>query len=65
MINFLFHIFLPPGASKFFFLDLTQYFQVWPKNVSIEMNSVNNVIYKNFQYNDQLSKIHCFLSRSH
>ena len=51
IINFLFYTVLPPGASqvdqthKFDdFLDLTQFFQIWPDSVLIEMNDVNNVI---------------------
>ena len=47
---------LPPEASevdethKFDnFLDLTECFQIWPDNVLIEMNDVNNDIYKNFE----------------
>ena len=46
------------------FLDLTQFFHIWPDSVLIEMNDVNNVIYNNFEYHDQLMKIHRFLTRS-
>ena len=59
MVNFLFCIVLPLGASKVDqtrklddFLDLAQFFQIWPDSVMIEMNYVNNVIYKNFEYHD-------------
>ena len=51
IINFLFCTVLPPRASKVDqthkfddFLDLTQFFQIWPDSVLIEMNDVNNVI---------------------
>ena len=70
-IKFLFSTVLPPVASKVDqtrkfddFLDLTQFFQVWPESVLIEMNDVNDVIYNNLEYHDQLPKMHCFLSRS-
>ena len=36
-------------------LDLTQFFQIWPDSVLIEMNDVNN---------DRLPKVHRFISRS-
>ena len=54
MIKFLFCTVLHPGASnvdqtnKFDdFLDLTQFFQIWP----CQLNDVNNVVY-NFEYRD-------------
>ena len=34
------------------------------RSVLFEMNDVNNVIYNNFEYDDQLPKMHRFLSRS-
>ena len=71
MINFLFCTVLPPGTSKVDqthkvdeFFDLTQFFQIWPYSVFIGMNDVNNVIYNNFEYHDQLPKMHGFLFRS-
>ena len=55
MINFLFCTVLPPGASKVdqtykfdYFLDLTQFFHIWPDSALIEMKVVNNIIYNNF-----------------
>ena len=49
MINFLFCTVLSPGASKVDqthkfndFLDLTQFFQLWPDSVLIEINDVRN-----------------------
>ena len=51
MINFLFCIVLPLGASKVDqtrkfddFLDLSQFCHIWQDSVYIEMNDVNNVI---------------------
>ena len=71
MINFLFCIVLLLGASKIdqthkfdYFSDLTQFIHVWPVSVLIGLNDVNNVIYSNFEYRDQLLKVHRFLSRS-
>ena len=59
MMNFLFCIVLPPGASevdqthKFYdFLDLIQFFHIWSDSVLIEMNDVNNFICNNFAYNN-------------
>ena len=56
MINILSCTVFPPGATevdqthKFDdFLDLTQFFQIWPDNILIEMNDVNRVIYNNFR----------------
>ena len=61
MINFLFCTVLPPGASKVDqthkfddFLDLPQFFHIWPESVLIGMNNVENVILNNFEYHDQL-----------
>ena len=71
MINFLFCTILPPGASKVDktykfddFLDLPQFFQIWPESVLIQMNDINNVIDNTLEYGDQLPKMHHFLSRS-
>ena len=71
MINFLFCTVLSSGAFKldqthkfYDFLDLTQFFQIWPDSVLIELNDVNNVNKNNFEYNDQLLKMHRFLTRS-
>ena len=71
MINFLCCTILPPLAYKVdqthkfdHFLDHTQFFQIWPDSVLIRMNDVNNVIHNNFEYHEQLSKVHSFLSRS-
>ena len=71
MINFLFCIVLPPGASKDDqthkfddCLDHAQFFQIWPDSVLIRVNDVNNVIYNNFEYYDKLPKIYRFPSRS-
>ena len=71
MINFLLCTVLLPGTSKVDqthkfddILDLTQFFHMWPDSVLIEMNDVNNVIYNNFEYHDQLLKMHRFLSTS-
>ena len=51
MINFLFCAVLLPGTSKIDqtdkvdeSVDLTQFSQIWPYSVFIEMNDVNNVI---------------------
>ena len=46
------------------FLDLIQFFQIWPDSVLIEINDIINVIYKNFVIHDQLLKMHRFLTRS-
>ena len=56
MKNFILCTVLPLEASevnqirKFYdFLDLTQFFQIWPDRVLIEMNDVYNFIYNNFK----------------
>ena len=56
MINFLLCTVLPSQASEvdqtqklYDFLDLTQFFQIWPDSVLIKLNDVNNVIYNNFK----------------
>ena len=56
MINFLLCTVLPPWVSevdqthKFDdFLDLAQFFQIWPDSVLVRMNDVNHVIYNNFK----------------
>ena len=71
MINFIFRIVLPTGASKVVqthkfvdFLDVTQFFQIWPDSVLIEMNDVKNNNINNFEHRYQLPKVHGFLSRS-
>ena len=71
MINFLFSTVLSPGASKVYqtrkfddFLDLTQFFHIWPNSVLIEMINVNNVIHNNFEYHDQHLDMHYFLTRT-
>ena len=71
MINFLFCTVLPLGASKVDqtrkfddFLNLIQLFPMTPYSVLIEMNDVNNVIYNNFEYHDQLLNMQRFLTRS-
>ena len=70
MKNFLLCTVFPPGASKVDlthkfvdFSDFTQFFQMWPDSVLIDLNDVNNVIYINFKNHDQLLKVHRFLSR--
>ena len=59
MMNFLFCTLFPPGASKVDqthkfedFLDLTQFFHIWPDSILIEMNDVNNIIYNKVEYHD-------------
>ena len=71
MINFLFNIVLPLGVSKVnqthkfdVFLDLTQFFQIWPDSVLIEMNDIRNDVINNFEIHDQLYRIHNFHSKS-
>ena len=71
MINFKFCTILPTGASKVVqthifhdFLDLTQFFHIWQNSVFIEVIDVNNVIYINFKYHDQLLKMRRFLNMS-
>ena len=71
MINFLLCTVLPPRASevdqthKFDdFLYLTQFFQIWPDSVLIDMKDVNNVIYNSFDNPDQLLNMHRFFTRS-
>ena len=68
MIKFLFCTVLPPGASKVdqthkfdYILDLIQFFKISPNSVLIEMNDINNVIWNNLEYHDQLPKVHRFL----
>ena len=46
------------------FLDLTQLFDIQSDSVLIAMNDVNNVIYNNFDYQDQLLKMYSFLIRN-
>ena len=46
------------------FQNLIQLFPMTPYSILIEMNDVNNVIYNNFEYHDQLPKMQCFLSRN-
>ena len=46
------------------FLDFTQFFRIQSDSVLIEMNDVNNVIYNNIDYHDQLLKMYRFLTRS-
>ena len=65
MINFLFWTVLPPGASKVDqthkfndFLNLTQFFQILLDSFLIWMNDVRNDIINNFEYRDQLLKVH-------
>ena len=66
MINFIICTVFPLGTSKFDdILDLIQFFQIGPESVLIEVNGDNNVIYNNFEYDDQLPKNSSFLSRSH
>ena len=56
---------LPPQTNKFdYILDITQFLQIWTDSGLIEMNDVNNVIYNNFKWHNQLQKINHFLSRS-
>jgi len=69
-MNFLFCTVLPPGASKvdqthkfYDFLNLIQLFTMTPLSVLVGLNDVNNVIYNNFEYHDQLLKMHHFLTR--
>ena len=53
-----------PKFTKLTNLDLAQFFQIWSKSVLIKKNDDNNVIYNNFEYHEQLLKMHCFLSKS-
>ena len=55
---------LPNSQIWYDFFRSSQFFQIRPDSVLIEMNDINNVIYNNFEYHDQLPKMHCFLSRS-
>ena len=71
MINFVSCTVLPPGASKLYqthkfdnFLDLIQFFQIWPDSVLIGMNDVKNNVMNNFELDDQLSRIHSFHFKS-
>ena len=71
MINFLFSTVLPPGASKVDqthkfndFLNLTQLFQIWSDSVLIKMNDVRYDNINNFEYHNQLPKMHRFPTRS-
>ena len=61
MINFLLCTVLPPWASevdqthKFDeFLDLAQFFQIWPDSVLIEIKVVRNNILNNLHLNEKL-----------
>ena len=52
-------------THKFYdFLNLTQFFQIWPDSVLIEINDVNNFIYNYFEYHDQHLKMYHFHIRS-
>ena len=71
MMNFLLCTVLFPGASKVYlthkfdnFLNLIQLFPMTLYSVLVEMNDVNNVIYHNFEYHDQLLKMHRFITRN-
>ena len=71
MIYFLFCTVFPPGASKVDqthkfddLLNLTQLFLMKPYSVLVGMNNVNNIIYNNFVFHDQLLNMHRFLTRS-
>ena len=51
-------------THKFDILNLIQLFPTTPYSVLVGMNDVNNDIYNNFEYYDQLLKMHHFLTRS-
>ena len=64
MINFLFYTVLPPGASKVDqthkfddFLNVINLFSITLYSVLVGMNNVENVIYSNFEYDNQLLKM--------
>ena len=70
MINFILRTVLPPGTfevdetHKFDdILDLTQFFQIWPGSVLIEMNDARNNVIDNFKLHDKLSRIYSFQSK--
>ena len=46
------------------YLDLAQCFQIWSNSVLIKMNYVRNNDINNFEYHNQIPKVHRFLSRS-
>ena len=50
-------------TQKFDFLDLAPFFQIWPDSVFIEMN-VRNDVMNNFEFINELFKIHSFHSKS-
>ena len=59
MVIFLFCTVLRPGASKVDrthklddFLDLAQFFQIWPNSVLIRVNDVRNDVIINFELID-------------
>ena len=61
MINFLLCTILPTGAPKVYQIHK---WQCTLYSVLVEMKDVDNVIYNNFEYHEQLLKMYRFLTRS-